>query len=139
MYLLDTNVLSEIRKQRKADKGVRQFLEQATENGDPLYLSVITIGELRRGIELIRHRGDDAQATRLEKWLGVILDEYEENILGLDADTAQLWGKLRTPHPEHALDKQIAATAMIYELTVVTRNDKDFLKTGAAVLNPFEA
>lgn len=139
MYLLDTNVLSEIRKQRQANRGVRRFFEQTAANEDPLYLSVITIGELRRGIELIRHRGDDTQAARLEKWLGVILNEYEENILGIDADIAQVWGKLRAPHPEHALDKQIAATALIYGLTVVTRNDRDFLKMGAAVLNPFES
>lgn len=139
MYLIDTNVLSELRKQRKANLGVRRFFENAAENSDPLYLSVITIGELRRGIELIRHRGDNAQAARLEAWLDVILDEYEEHILGLDADTAQLWGKLRVPHPEHALDKQIAATALIYGLTVVTRNDKDFTQTGAAILNPFES
>ncbi len=138
MYLLDTNVLSELRKQRKADRGVQRFFERAAENSDPLYLSVITIGKLRRGIELIRHRGDGTQAARLETWLDVILDEYEEHILGLDADTAQLWGKLRVPHPEHALDKQIAATALIYGLTVVTRNDKDFTQTGVAVLNPFE-
>lgn len=137
MYLVDTNVLSELRKQRKADRGVRRFFERAAENSDPLYLSVITIGELRRGIELIRHRGDGTQAARLEAWLDVILEEYEEHILGLDADTAQLWGKLRVPHPEHPLDKQIAATALIYGLTVVTRNDRDYAQTGVEVLNPF--
>lgn len=138
MYLLDTNVISEIRKQQRADQGVRHFFEQAAENEDALYLSVITIGELRRGIELIRHRGDHAQSALLEQWLDLVLTEYEDHILEFDADTAQLWGKLRAPHPEHALDKQIAATAMIYGLTVVTRNDRDFLKTGARVVNPFE-
>jgi predicted nucleic acid-binding protein len=137
MYLIDTNVLSELRKQRKADRGVQRFFKQAAENEDALYLSVVTIGELRRGIELIRHRGDSAQASRLEAWLGVILEEYADHILGLDADTAQLWGKLRSPHHEHALDKQIAATALIYGLTVVTRNDRDFRRTGAEVMNPF--
>lgn len=139
MYLLDTSVLSELRKQRKADGGVRRFFEQAAACGEALYLSVITIGEFRRGIELIRHRQDDAQADRLEAWLRVILDEYEEHILGIDADTAQVWGKLRAPQPQHALDKLIATTALTHGLTVVTRNDRDFRPTGVSVLNPFES
>ncbi|MDR2877330.1 MAG: hypothetical protein LBV36_04740 [Chromatiales bacterium] len=68
----------------------------------------------------------------------MILEEYADHILGLDADTAQPpWGKLRSPHHEHALDKQIAATALIYGLTVVTRNDRDFRRTGVEVMNPF--
>ena len=137
VYLLDTNVLSELRKRQKANEGVRKFFDTVIASGESLYISVVTIGELRRGIELIRHRGDTTQANRLERWLGVILDQYQDNILDLDVDIAQLWGKLRAPHPENALDKQIAATAMIYGLTVVTRNDRDFLKTGATVLNPF--
>lgn len=138
MYLLDTNVLSEIRKKQNANPGVRQFFERIIEDGTPVYVSVITIGELRRGIELIRHRGDGRQANQLEKWLGVILNEYQDYILELDENIAQMWGKLRVPHHENALDKQIAATAIINDLTVVTRNAKDFQKTGVKVLNPFE-
>ena len=79
MYLIDTNVLSEIRKNQKANKGVRDFFESiANETSDEqrLFISVVTIGELRRGIELIKHRGDTPQADRLEKWLRVILDQY---------------------------------------------------------------
>ena len=138
MYLIDTNILSEIRKKKKANKGVIRFFESAIDNEDRLYVSDITIGELRRGVELIRHRGDTRQANMLEKWLSLLLSEYQDSILDFDKDAAQLWGKLRSPHPEHALDKQIAATALIYGLTVVTRNDKDFIKIGAKVLNPFE-
>ncbi len=138
MYLIDTNVLSEIRKKQKANKGVRQFFELITKEEENVYVSVVTIGELRRGIELIKHRGDTRQANQLEKWLGVILNDYQDNILSLDEDIAQLWGTLRAPHPENALDKQIAATALIHGLTVVTRNSKDFTKTGVKVLNPFE-
>ncbi len=137
MYLIDTNVLSEVRKKKNVNKGVLQFFELAVKEKNKVYLSVITIGELRRGVELIRHRGDAHQADQLEKWLGIILTEYSDCILELDEDTAQLWGKLRSPHHEHVIDKQIAATAMIHGLTVVTRNTKDFLKTGAKVLNPF--
>lgn len=138
MYLIDTNVLSEIRKKKSANKGVNKFFRYAIKNNDKLYISVITIGELRRGVELIRHRRDTRQANLLEKWLGMVLTEYAENILEIDEDTAQLWGKLRSPHPEHALDKLIAATAMINGLTVVTRNEKDFNMTGVKVLNPFD-
>jgi hypothetical protein len=100
-------------------------------------MSVVTVGELRRGVESIRHRGDVDQAGQLEKWLEVLLVEFQDYILGIDTDIAQLWGLLRAPHPENALDKQIAATALIHDLTVVTRNDKDFLKTGVPVMNPF--
>ena len=97
----------------------------------------ITIGELRRGIELLRHRGDSRQAEQLEEWLEALLSEYQDFILVIDTDIAQLWGRLRVPHPENALDKQIAATALIHDLTVVTRNQTDFRKTGVRVLNPF--
>ena len=139
MYLVDTNVISEARKRSKGNRGVRAFFEQAIEDETPLFISVVTVGELRRGVELIRHRGDVRQANQLDKWLVALLTEYQDHILDIHQDIAQLWGRLRVPHPENALDKQIAATALIYELTIVTRNDKDFVKTGVPVLNPFTA
>ena len=107
------------------------------QNNQDVYLSVVTIGELRRGIELIKHRGDVVQAQQLEDWLGVILADYAENILDIGQDIAQVWGKLRVPHYENTIDKLIAATGLIYDLTVVTRNVRDFTKTDAALLNPF--
>jgi predicted nucleic acid-binding protein len=137
MYLVDTNVISEVRKKSKANPGVRAFFKQAIADEARLFISVITVGELRRGVEAIRHRGDVRQANQLEKWLVALLTEYQDHMLDIDPDIAQLWGRLRVPHPENALDKQIAATALIYELTVVTRNHKDFVKTGVRVLNPF--
>ncbi|MCP4935763.1 MAG: type II toxin-antitoxin system VapC family toxin [bacterium] len=137
MYLVDTNVISEVRKKSKANKGVRAFFKQAIEDESRLFISVVTVGELRRGVELIRYRGDMRQANQLEKWLDALMAEYQDHILNINQDIAQLWGRLRVPHPENALDKQIAATALIYELTVVTRNHKDFVKTGVRVLNPF--
>ena len=139
MYLIDTNVISEVRKHSKANKGVRAFFKRAIEEETRIFISVVTVGELRRGVEMIRHRGDLRQANQLEKWLEALLLEYKDHILDIDQDIAQLWGRFRVPHPENALDKQIAATALVYDLTVVTRNHKDFSKTGARILNPFDA
>jgi predicted nucleic acid-binding protein len=102
-----------------------------------MFISVVTVGELRRGIELIRYRGDTRQAEQLERWLVPLVAEYRDHILDINQDIAQLWGRLRVPHPANALDKQIAATALIHDLTVVTRNDKDFFVTGVSLLNPF--
>ena len=138
MYLIDTNVISESRKRSKADGGVRAFFKQVAKDDARVFISVVTVGELRRGVELIRHRGDRRQATQLEKWLDQLLQVYEDRVLDITTDIAQLWGRLRVPHPENALDKQIAATALIYDLTVVTRNHKDFSNTGVRLLNPFE-
>ena len=138
MYLIDTNVISESRKRSKADSGVQAFFKQVAEEDARVFISVVTVGELRRGVELIRHRGDRRQATQLEKWLDQLLGDYEDRVLDITGDIAQLWGRLRVPHPENALDKQIAATALIYDLTVVTRNHKDFSKTGVRLLNPFK-
>lgn len=95
------------------------------------------MGELRRGVELIRHRGDAQQAQALETWLADLLRDYADNILALDADAAQVWGRLRVPHPENELDKQIAAIALLNDLVVVTRDVAHFERTGAKVLNPF--
>lgn len=139
MYLIDTNVISEVRKKLRANPGVIDFFHRVARAGDPVYLSVITVGELRRGVELIRQRGDAEQAGLLEDWLSAVLDQYAEKVLAFDADAAQVWGRLRVPNPEHALDKQIAATALVHDLTVVTRNAADFAGTGVKVMNPFVA
>ena len=137
MYLIDTNVISEMRKGARANLGVRDFFATAVSEGLPAYVSVVTIGELRRGVELIRHRGDIGQAGTLDVWLAQILVEYQDCILEFGEEAAQVWGRLRVPHPENALDKQIAAIALVHDLTVVTRNDKDFARTGVRFRNPF--
>ena len=77
------------------------------------------------------------QAEALEAWLAQLLQDYGDRVLALDSDAAQLWGRMRVPHPEHALDKQIAAIALLHELTVVTRNTADFASTEVTLLNPF--
>lgn len=139
MYLIDTNVISEARKDKTANRGVQAFFKDAANRSTDLYLSVITIGELRRGVELIRHRGDLPQSEKLKAWLAKLLATYASLILPLDQDIAQLWGRLRVPHHENAVDKQIAATALIHDLTLVTRNTQDFAGTGVRLLDPFTA
>ena len=137
MYLIDTNVVSESRKKDKANPGVIAYFKEVTANDDAVYLSVVTVGELRRGVELIRHRGDVRQAELLENWLTGILEQYKYNVLRFDTEAAQVWGRLRVPRAEHELDKQIAAIALINGLTVVTRNTADFAGTGVSLRNPF--
>ncbi len=137
MFLVDTNVISETRKGRRADPGVVAFWAEAARNDSPIFLASVTIGELRRGVELIRHRGDQQQADLLEQWLEKVLLDYGDRFLSLDCDAAQLWGQLRVPNPQHAIDKQIAAIALLHDLTVVTRNTADFAGCGVALLNPY--
>ena len=137
MYLVDTNVVSEARKKTRANPGVARFFGEVTAAERSVYLSSITVGELRRGVELVRHRGDITQAERLEAWLATILTEFSDLILAFDAEAAQLWGRLRVPDPSHALDKQIAAIALVNDLTLVTRNVADFRGTGVRLRNPF--
>jgi predicted nucleic acid-binding protein len=137
MYLVDTDVISNARKRALANPGVRRFFLDAAAHGTPLFLSAVTIGELRQGVEAVRHRGDIAQANRLARWLGTITRDYADVILPFDEEIAQIWGRLRVPHAENPLDKQIAATALMYDLTVITRNVLHYEPTGVAVLNPF--
>jgi predicted nucleic acid-binding protein len=137
MYLVDTCVVSEARKQSGAHPGVRAFLQRVIEERAPVYLSVITVGELRRGIETIRGRSGAQQAGRLERWLDNLLATYPEQVLGIDIDTAQLWGAIPMPAGVSPLDRQIAATARIHDLTLVTRKTQDFSDSGVATFNPF--
>jgi predicted nucleic acid-binding protein len=137
VYLLDTDVISEMRKGNKTNPGVRAFFAETSRELLDLYLSVVTIGELRQGVERIRHRGDDSQATRLERWLKQVTTTYAEVILPFDEEMAHVWGRLRVPNHENPLDKQIAATALVHDLTVATRNTAHYAPTGVRLLNPF--
>jgi predicted nucleic acid-binding protein len=137
LYLVDTDVISEARKGVKANAGVRAFFARSAQESTTLYLSVITLGELRQGVERIRHRGDQTQAQTLERWLQRVTATYDDAILPFEEDAADIWGRLRAAHPENPLDKQIAATALIYNLIVVTRNTSHYQPTGVRLLNPF--
>ena len=138
MFLIDTDVVSELRKKDRADKGVLGFFQQYQVESDRCFVSSITVGEFRRGVELIRIRGDVQQAELLERWLLQVKSDFANRILPVDLDVAELWGKLRAPDPTNSIDKLISATALINTLTVVTRNIKHFERTGVPVLNPFD-
>ena len=133
-FLLDTNVLSELRKGRRCDAGVRQWLEETAE--EKLFISVLVLGEIRQGIERIRLR-DPAQAQALEKWLLWIATEIQDRLLPVDGPVADQWGRLGLLQPVPILDAYLAATALVHGLTVISRDEKGFRNTGAPVLNPF--
>ncbi len=137
MYLVDTDVISDARKGDKANAGVQVFFRTAARDTAGLFLSVVTIGELRQSVERIRHRGDVAQARRLENWLDRVTTDYADAIIPFDEETAHIWGRLRAPHPENPLDKQIAATALLHDLIVVTRNTAHYEPTAVRLFNPF--
>jgi predicted nucleic acid-binding protein len=132
--LIDTNVMSELRKEQRCDAGVRQWFE-ATDEED-MFTSVIVLGEIRQGIERIRLR-DAVQARALEKWLRRIADEYANRLLPLDQQVADQWGRLGLRQPVPVLDAFLAATALVHGLTVVSRDEEGFRHTGVTVINPF--
>ena len=136
MYLLDTNVISERRRGKHADRGVIEFIDN---NDHLLYLPVQVIGELQSGFEALRRRRDRAQAIRVETWLREILHEYESRILAFDLSCAKIWGMLRGLGDQNQIAKQIASIALVHDLTVVTRNTSHFARTGVRLHNPFLA
>jgi predicted nucleic acid-binding protein len=137
VFLVDTNVISEVRKGVRADPGVVAFLRDA--KPEQLFLPVQAIGEIRRGQQQIARRGDIDQAAHLENWLNLLTTDYRDRILEFDLDSAQAWGVLMSSSPQHPVDKQIAAIALIHDMTLVTRNTNDFQGTGVRLLNPFIA
>ncbi len=137
MYLLDTNVLSELRKPRR-NPNVVKWLAAAPADG--LYLSVITVGEIARGIAKQRRAGTTeatAHADALQAWLEGLLAGYAGRIIPVDVAIAARWGRLCEAHPEFATDMLIAATALDRGLTVATRNVAHFLPCGVPVVDPF--
>jgi len=135
VYLVDTNVISEARKGVNSNPGVLEFFREAELNQNSMYISVITIGELRKGVDRIQLRGGDARP--LTRWLNDLLKRYAAFILDFSLEEALVWGRLLSAQDRNVIDKQIAATALCYDLTVVTRNTADFADTTARTFNPF--
>ncbi len=138
MYLLDTDVVSELRKVRagKAHPKVAVWNESVTPN--ETFLSVISILELERGI-LARERRDAAQGSVLRRWLNEhVLPAFAGRVLAIDTAVAQRCAKLHVPDPKPERDALIAATALVHRMTVVTRNVDDFQSMGVGLLNPWE-
>jgi len=131
--MLDTNVVSETRKGR-ANADVMAFLAGA--DSAALFLSVLSLGELRKGVETKRRDDPDA-AARLGAWVDAIETGFADRILDIDAATARLWGELSAVRSLPVIDTLIAATAMRHNLTLVTRNTRDVVTTGVAVLDPW--
>jgi predicted nucleic acid-binding protein len=133
-YLLDTNVVSETRK-KKADAGVTAFLEAV--DSSALYLSVLTLGELRKGVAAKR-RDDPAAAKSLAAWAEGLEIGFADRILDIDATAARLWGDWSAERPRPVVDTLLAATAAAHGLTLVTRNMRDVQDVPVKVLNPWE-
>jgi toxin FitB len=133
-YLLDTNVISELRKGERADASVIAWFADIAD--EEIFLSVLTIGEIRRGIESLRRRDPDSAAT-LDRWLALLSEAHADRIVPVDCDIAEEWGRMNVPDPLSVVDGLLAATARVLGLTLVTRNIADVRETGVELLDPF--
>ena len=134
-YLLDTNVLSELRKGPRCNTHVAVWFAPVPD--DEMYLSVLVIGEIRRGIERLRSRDPQAAAS-LAGWLTQVITGHRDRILAVDHVVAEEWGRMTAVRPLSTVDSLLAATAKVHGLTLVTRNVTDIAATGIVYLNPFE-
>ncbi len=132
-FLLDTNVLSELRKGAKCDPRVRQWA--ISTKGDRHCLSVVSLGKIRKGIELLRRNAPD-QCSAFERWLEALKSDYTNDILPVNEEIMNRWGILQATQSLPVLDSLIAATALEHGLIVATRNVRDFEKTEVRLVNP---
>lgn len=132
-YLLDTNVVSELRRPRPDDAVVTWFGDVGSAE---LRLSVLVLGEIRQGVERLARRDAD-QAAAHAKWLAELRDLFGDRIVPVTADIADLWGRLNVPDRLPAVDGLLAATALVHDWTLVTRNTADVARTGVRLLDPF--
>jgi toxin FitB len=135
-FLLDTNIISEIRRRNRAHANVARWVAQTpvAEIGT----SVIVLAEIRRGIELKR-RTDPEQAASLDQWFAGMRSRLGDRVLPIDETIADTWARLNVPDPLPLIDGLLAATAKVYGLTLVTRNIADISRTGVSLLNPFSS
>jgi predicted nucleic acid-binding protein len=133
-FLIDTNIISEVRKGSRCDPNVASWY--ASIDDDDLYLSVLVLGEIRKGVEQARLR-DPAKAEALEAWLKAVDAAFGERILPVDRAVADEWGRMSATRSIPVIDGLLAATAKTRHMTLVTRNDADVMGLGARLLNPF--
>ncbi len=134
MYLVDTNVISEVGKRERCDARVAAWW--ATVRDADLFLSVLVLGEVRRGIEKLRAR-DGARAAALDGWLQQVTSAFAGRILSIDRDIADVWGRIAARQPTAVIDGLLAATAIVHDLTLATRNVADVRHCGARLVDPF--
>lgn len=134
-YLIDTNVISEIRKRDRCDPRVAAWYSSLDD--EAIYLSVLVLGEIRRGIERVRPT-DPAQARALEAWLNQVNRSFADRILPVDHAVADAWGRMSAARPLSTVDALLAATAKVNGMTLVTRNSADVRGLDISVLNPFD-
>jgi predicted nucleic acid-binding protein len=134
-YLVDTNIISEVRKGDRCDPNVAAWFASVPDR--ELYLSALVIGEIRKGIERARAKMP-ARAKALEDWLKTVTTSFAERILPIDRAAAEEWGRMSAKRPVSTVDALLAATAKVNGLTFVTRNTADVADLGAKLLNPFE-
>ena len=135
-YLLDTHVVSELRKKEPHPHVVQWF--DVVESTD-LYISVLVVGEIRKGIERLRRRGDNKQASTLDRWLGGLKDEFDSRLVDVSVAICERWGTLSAAQPLTVVDGLLAATAIEHDLTLVTREHGGLAATGATLLDPWAA
>jgi len=134
-FLIDTNIISEVRKGERCDANVTAWYDML-DDGD-LYLSVLVLGEIRKGVERIRSK-DGAQAQALEDWLSAVNEAFVGRILPIDEAVSEEWGRMAAVRPVSTVDALLAATAKVHGMTLATRNMSDVADLGASVVNPFE-
>ena len=134
MFLLDTNIISEIRKGARCDPNVADWFRAIPD--DEMFLSVLVIGEIRQGIERLRPR-NRRRAEELQSWLEELLKSFSDRVLPVDSRVAQTWGRINAHDSFPVVDSMLAATAEVYGLTLVTRNIGDISRCGVRCLNPF--
>jgi toxin FitB len=135
-FLLDTNVVSELRKTGRDERVLAWF---GGVNAEELHVSTLAIGEIRLGIDLLRHRGDHRQAEILEPWLQSLKMDFADRTIGVSTAIAERWGELDARTPLPPIDGLMAATALVHDLIFVTRDTADVAGTGVRVVNPWLA
>lgn len=133
-WLLDTNIVSELRKKERANANVRAWYEAI--DAGAIWLSVLVVGEIRRGIETLKRR-DERSARALDRWAGRLEREHDSRILPVDRAIALEWGRLDAAFGLSPIDGLLAATARVHGLTLATRNTKHVLRSGVRCVNPF--